>query len=40
MPGPHWDYVLKGELRVHYTSGSEETVEAGQGYYLLPGHMV
>ena len=37
---PHWGYVLQGEMRVRYTDGSEETVGAGQLYYLPPGHTV
>jgi hypothetical protein len=37
---PHWGYVLDGEMHVGYTDGSEETIEAGQLYYLPPGHTV
>ena len=37
---PHWGYVLQGELHVRYSDGSEETVGAGQLYYLPPGHTV
>jgi hypothetical protein len=35
---PHWGYVTKGRFTVRYTSGEEETVEAGQAYHLPPGH--
>jgi len=35
---PHWGYVLKGRLRVTYR-GREETVNAGDAYYLAPGHV-
>lgn len=37
---PHWGYVLEGEIHVRYTDGNEETIEAGQMYYLPPGHTV
>ena len=37
---PHWGYVLEGEIQVRYTDGSEESIEAGQLYYLPPGHTV
>lgn len=37
---PHWGYVLEGEIHVRYTDGNEETIEAGQLYYLPPGHTV
>jgi hypothetical protein len=34
---PHWGVVLKG--RLSYThSGGEEVVEAGEAYYVPPGH--
>jgi glyoxylate utilization-related uncharacterized protein len=34
---PHWGYVLKG--RMTYTfADHEETVEAGDAFYLPPGH--
>lgn len=34
----HWGYVVKGRLRVKYADG-EETITAGQAYYLPPGHI-
>jgi hypothetical protein len=37
-PCPHWGYVFKGALHVGYTDGTEEVLEAGQVYYLAPGH--
>jgi hypothetical protein len=37
---PHWGYVISGRLRVVATDGSEETVDAGQAYYMAPGHNV
>ena len=35
--GPHWGYVLKGRMRVIYAD-REEVVEAGDAYYMAPGH--
>lgn len=34
---PHWGYVFKGSLRVRYAD-REETVHAGESYYIEPGH--
>lgn len=34
---PHYGYVLKGRMRVKYAD-HEEVVEAGDAYYLAPGH--
>jgi hypothetical protein len=35
---PHWGYVVKGSFRVKTRDG-EETIRAGQAYYLAPGHI-
>jgi hypothetical protein len=35
---PHWGYVLKGRLTIRY-EGHEETVEAGEAFYMTPGHV-
>jgi hypothetical protein len=35
---PHWGYVLAGKLTFRYTD-REETYEAGDAYYGLPGHV-
>ena len=35
---PHWGYVLKGRLTVR-SGDSEEVFEAGDAYYLSPGHV-
>ena len=35
---PHWGYVISGTLEVRYTDGSEEHIDAGQAFYLPPGH--
>jgi hypothetical protein len=37
---PHWGYVLEGVVHVRHTDGKEEAIEAGQLYYLPPGHTV
>jgi hypothetical protein len=34
---PHWGYVVKGRVRVLYKD-HEEIVNAGDAYYLAPGH--
>jgi hypothetical protein len=34
---PHWGYVLKGRLVVRYDD-HEEVIEAGDAFYLPPGH--
>lgn len=36
---PHWGYVIKGRFTVNYAN-RDEVVEAGQAYYLCPGHIV
>ncbi len=35
---PHWGYVLKGRMRVEYAD-REEVVNAGEAYYIAPGHV-
>lgn len=34
---PHWGYVLKGRMIVRYAD-HEEVVEAGEAFYMSPGH--
>jgi hypothetical protein len=34
---PHWGYVLKGKIS-YKTADGEETFEAGEAYYVPPGH--
>ena len=34
---PHWGYVIEGKARVIYAD-REEVIEAGDAYYLEPGH--
>lgn len=36
---PHWGYVLKGGAKVIYAD-HEETIRAGDAYYMTPGHNV
>jgi hypothetical protein len=35
---PHWGYMLKGTMTVRY-GDREETCEAGEAFYLPPGHV-
>jgi uncharacterized cupin superfamily protein len=37
---PHWGYVISGRLRILSADGSQETLDAGQAYYLPAGHNV
>jgi hypothetical protein len=37
-PCPHWGYVLSGRFSVRYAD-HEEVVEAGDVFYLQPGHV-
>ncbi len=35
---PHWGYVIKGRLTIR-SGEREEVFEAGDAYYLAPGHV-
>ena len=35
---PHWGYCLEGKFVVRYADGHEETIGAGEAYYMPPGH--
>lgn len=35
---PHWGYLLEGKIQVKYVNGKEETIEAGDIFYMPPGH--
>jgi hypothetical protein len=37
-PCPHWGYVLKGRLTYRF-SDHDEVFEAGDAFYLPPGHI-
>ena len=34
---PHWGYLIKGRVRIKYRD-HEEVINAGEVYYLPPGH--
>ena len=34
---PHWGFLLKGKMIVHYKD-HDETINAGEAYYIAPGH--
>ncbi len=36
---PHWGYMVQGRMRVQYAD-HEEIIQAGEVYYLAPGHLV
>ncbi len=36
---PHWGFCFRGTFVVRYTDGEEETIAAGQAYYMRPGHI-
>jgi hypothetical protein len=35
---PHWGYVLEGQLTYRFAD-HDETVQAGEAFYLPPGHI-
>ena len=35
---PHWGYVVDGMVRLKYDDGTEETLTAGDVFYMPPGH--
>jgi hypothetical protein len=37
-PCPHWGYVFKGRFVIRYAD-HEETVTAGDAFYMAPGHV-
>ncbi len=38
-PCPHWGYLIKGRIIVRYKD-REEIINAGEAYYMAPGHTV
>jgi hypothetical protein len=36
-PCPHWGYLVKGRITMRYAD-HEETIEAGDAFYVPPGH--
>jgi hypothetical protein len=35
---PHWGFVIKGRMIIRYVN-REEVVNAGDAYYMVPGHI-
>jgi quercetin dioxygenase-like cupin family protein len=35
---PHWGYVVEGAVLIKYDDGTEEKLNAGDVFYLPPGH--
>jgi hypothetical protein len=36
---PHWGVVMKGKLKYTETDGEETVINAGEAYYVPPGHL-
>lgn len=36
---PHWGYVFAGKITVAYDDRPQETYEAGDAFYMSPGHV-
>jgi hypothetical protein len=34
----HWGYVFEGRVRIQFTDGHEEVIEAGEVFHTPPGH--
>lgn len=37
-PVPHWGLVLEGRVVIRYDDGTDDVAEAGDAYYMRPGH--
>lgn len=35
---PHWGYIIKGSMRLKYDDGKEVVLNAGEVFYMPPGH--
>ncbi len=35
---PHWGYVIEGSFTVHYSDGQQDTIAAGELFYMQPHH--
>lgn len=35
---PHWGYIAAGAMLIKYDDGKEEVLQAGDVFYLPPGH--
>lgn len=38
-PAPHWGYIIKGRIRIKYVDAPDEILQAGDVFYLPPGHV-
>ena len=36
---PHWGVVMAGRLTVHYADRDDDVIEAGDAFYMSPGHV-
>ncbi|MFN2519366.1 MAG: cupin domain-containing protein [Jatrophihabitantaceae bacterium] len=36
---PHWGVLVKGRITIRYDNREEEVVEAGDVFYMSPGHV-
>ena len=36
---PHWGYMIEGVMQIKYDDGTEEVLNAGDIFYLPPGHI-
>jgi hypothetical protein len=36
---PHWGHMVRGRMTVRYGSGDTEVFEAGDAFYMPPGHV-
>lgn len=36
---PHWGYIMKGKLKLTYDDGHEQVLQAGELFYMPPGHV-
>ena len=35
---PHWGHMVAGRMTVNYASGDTDVLEAGDAFYMPPGH--
>ena len=35
---PHWGYIVKGKMTLHYDDGTKEVVKSGDVFYAPAGH--
>ena len=39
VPANHFGFLKSGTMKVHYDDGTNATVNAGESYLILPGHL-